>query len=126
MGKIEKISADDFMDMFAAISYLQEQRIFNADNLKNYIKTFYVVDDDVIKQIDEKIARMVESKMISKVDNHEGLYRIGERIPFQEIIANNYGSADGMVDFFFDFVSFPIPNVQLITDQDKKYIKQKD
>ncbi len=119
MEKVEKISIDDFMSMFVAVSYLQEQRLFSIDSLKNYLYNFYCVDKDVLKQLDEIIIKMEASNMIAKVANYDGLYRIGNNIPFERIVSSNYEYADGMRNFFYNYNSYSIPNVKLISEQNE-------
>ena len=124
MEKVERISIDDFMSMFIAVSFLQEQRIFSIESLKNYLRNFYNVSDETIDELDKIIIKMEEAKMLSKIPNHDSLYRIGKNIPFERIVSSNYEYADGIRDFFYDYISCSIPNVKLISEQ-SEYTKQK-
>ena len=117
MDRIEKIDIDDFMSMFVAVSFLQEQRFFNIESVKNYLQTFYQVDDDMVSQINKIAIKMEEAKMLEKVPNYNSLYKISKRIPFKEIVFSNQEYLPGMVNFFYSFNNFSIPNVKLISEQ---------
>ena len=125
MEKIEKISIEDFMSMFIAVGYLQEQRLFNIESLKNYLRIFYAVDDNIVNQIDFIAQKMEEAEMITKVDQYSGLYRISSNIPFERIISSNYEYADGMRNFFYNYINSSIPGVTLISDENETVVKQK-
>ncbi len=127
MEKIEKISTNQLMSMFIAVSYLQEQTIFNIESLKNYICAFAFYDDNdaVISQIDSIINEMLENKIISKLPNSDNLYRISNRVPFKEIIDTNGEYLDGMTKFFYNYYDCTVSNVKMISEQSEAYTKQK-
>ncbi len=117
MDRIERIDIDNFMSMFVAVSFLQEQRFFNIESVKNYLQTFYQIDDDMVDQINKIAIKMEEAKMLEKVPNYDSLYKISKRIPFKEIVFSNQEYLPEMVNFFYNFNNFPISNVKFISEQ---------
>ncbi len=117
MDRIEKIGVDDFLSMYVAVSFLQEQRFFNIESLKNYLQTFYQIDDEVINQINEIALKMEDTKMIEQVPNYDSLYKISKNIPFKEIVFGNQEYLPEMVNFFYSFNNCSIPKVKLISEQ---------
>ena len=115
------INVDDFMSMYVAVSFLQEQRFFNLESIKNYLQTFYEIDENTIKQLDDIAKKMQEAKMIDKVPNYDCLYKISKKIPFKEIIYDKYEHLDGMINFFYSFNNCSIPNVKLMSEQNDNY-----
>ncbi len=111
------INVEDFMSMYVAVSFLQEQRYFNVESIKNYLQTFYQIDENTVKQINDIAEKMVEARMIEKVPNYDCLYKINKKIPFKEIVFAHYDQLPEMVNFFFSFNNCSIPNVKLMSEQ---------
>ena len=118
MEKIGMINLNDFMSLYAAVSFLQEQRFFNINNIKNYLMTFHGASDDTISEIDSVIMNMEEAKMIESVPNFTNLYKISKKIPFKEIIFSNYDYLPVMMNFFYNVNNSSISNVKLMTSED--------
>lgn len=118
------INVDDFMSMYVAVSFLQEQRFFNFESIKNYLQTFYETDEKTIQQLDSIVKKMQEAKFIDKVPSYDCLYKISKKIPFKEIIYGNQELLPEMVNFFYSFNNCSIPNVKLISEQNDHYVKK--
>ena len=119
------INIDDFMSMYVAVSFLQEQRFFNIESMKNYLQTFQNTEDNTINKINEVIGKMQKAKMSEQVPNFDSLYKISKKIPFKEIIFDKYEYLDGMINFFYTFNNCSIPNVKLISEQNDQAVQLK-
>ena len=106
MEKGVDINIDDFMSLFIAISFLQEQRILNIINIKNYLSYALELDDKTLKGIDSSIDKMIEAKMISKVTGFDNIIKISKRIPFKEIVYDKYDYLEDMIELFYEYNNY--------------------
>lgn len=108
--KNEKISIDDFIHMFATVSFLQEQRCFNIDNLESYMNIVFKFNNEEEKVINNELRRvineMINNGYLSKIPNFEYLIKINETIPFMEYITKSFDYLDQMIKFLYNFVGY--------------------
>ena len=110
------ISVKDFIEMFMAISYVQEQRIFSYRRIKKYVRSVNWSDDtadftydDLIGELDTVFHDMLNDGIVSRVndndddnDNENALYRISDKINYREIIGSNQDSLRDMLEVFYN------------------------
>ncbi len=106
MEKGVKINIDDFMSLFVAVSFLQEQRLFNIENVKKYLESSLELDQDTLKWVDNSINEMIEAGMISKVPGFDNVLKISKKIPFKEIVYDKYDYLEEMIDFFYEYNNY--------------------
>ena len=116
------ISIENFMSMFIAVSFLQEQRYFNIFNLKNYLIEKCDITREELEEIDDIIDNMVDAGMINLVVNSKGLFKINKRIPFKEIIFDNQEKLNEMINFFYNFHSYDFTSYK---NEDEENISKK-
>ena len=117
------INIDDFMSLFIAVSFLQEQRYFNVFNLKNYLREKCGVTREELEEIDDIIDNMLDAGMINHVVNSHGLFKINKRIPFKEIVFDNQEKLNEMINFFYNFYGYDFTNSKFI-DKENINIKK--
>ena len=106
------IDIGDFMSLFVAVSFLQEQRYFNIFNLKIYLKEKCGISSEELEEIDDIIDNMVDAGMINLVTNSHGLFKINKKVPFKEIIFDNQEKLNQMINFFYNFYSYDFASIK--------------
>ncbi len=110
MEEEKKLSLDDFMDLFVTVSYLQEQRYFNLDVLKSFMKVAFKLSDEeailINDELDRIVGEMQEKGYVEMVKNFEYLVRINNSIPFMEIVTKNFEYLNKMIKFLYHYVSY--------------------
>ena len=105
--KMEKtIDIDDFMSLFVAVSFLQEQRFFNISNLKNYLIKECGLTEEESNKIDAITNEMIYAGMISPVVKFNGLFKIDKKIPFKEIVFEKHDKLNEMINFFYSYYGY--------------------
>ena len=139
MNDEKKITIEDFLYLFVAISYLHEQRYFNIDNLKEYIKKAFEFDNDVslalFDEINRVIDKMCNEKIVERKANYNYLVKINDNIPYRQIVSRNSDYLNDVTNFLYAFINYGFLenryNVELNNKDknpfnlDKVYIKKK-
>ncbi len=100
------ITVKTFLEMFVAISYLQEQRMFSYNKLKKYFKDCYdpyddsadFIYDDVKHELNTVLDDMYDEEIIDYLDTK--LCFITDKINYKEIIENNRDILPDMIEAF--------------------------
>lgn len=111
MEKDVNINIDDFMSLFIAVSFLQEQRIINVENVKHYLELTYNLDKDTLVWYDNSIQEMIDAGMVSRIPGFNNVLKISKKIPFKEIIYDKYDYLKEMIDFFYNYNNYYFENM---------------
>ena len=120
------IDVKTFVEMFVSISYLQEQRMFNSENIRVYIRKNHGANLDdydfyyyqLFNELDSTIDDMTEKGIISKIDGN--LYFITDKINYKEIINNNHHALADMTEVFYNIYGGKDKKVSLVTSNSSK------
>lgn len=116
MEKELEIDVKTFLEMFVAIGYLQEQRIFSYDLIMNMIDDAYWLDgisehyktieyDDLLNEVNLVLNNMVNNDVLSIIyqnkDNDRVQYRITNNVNYKKIIEENSNYLADMIKVFY-------------------------
>jgi len=127
MGDIREIDINVFMDLFMAICYREEQRLFNKLDLEKqvtygylpkYLPEFKAVD--VYNEMEEILEEMEEDGIIEPVEGRVNVYRVTNRIDFINIIRNNIENLKLVENFFFSILEHSYPSIIVVPSRAKE------
>ena len=106
----EKITLNEFIRMFIAVSFLREYKCINLDNLIEYIKFIFQLDDEMFSafliEIDKIFAVLVEEGVISQKKDYEYLIGINENYPVMQEIKKQFDYFGRMNKIVSDFIYY--------------------
>ena len=109
MGK-RTVSVKELVEMFVAISYLQEQRIIDYSDIYDFIDDNQKYTDvEFIDLIDEAVStlnELVNDGILSNLypNKEYGLYRVNDKIDFLELSKHSEDYLQYMNKIFFDII----------------------
>ena len=129
-----KIDIETAVKLFMAISYVQENRLFDYYQFRNYLFESYEASEDYINQeeildYEDELWRIIDAYLddglLSVIEEYDGLYRVNNCINFKYIIENNYDYYQDMIEFFYRYICQLKPNM-FVLPQNKMNNKKKN
>lgn len=131
MEKKRIVSVRELVEMFVAISYLQEVRIFKFDDICNYIRNCYnnknieydATDlDELLYEAEDTIGDLLYDDVISYVypEACYGMYKVNDKIDFIEISKYSKEYLKDMNKVFYAIHGGEPKNVKLTLSETKK------
>lgn len=100
---IQEIDLETFMKLFMAVSYTHEQVLFNEEAFTNYLWQNYLIEDDILDEIDDIIIKLEDEGIIKKIYERFHLYQISNKFDYIGLIKDNYHYYNEMIEFFYEY-----------------------
>ena len=100
---IQEIDLETFMKLFMAVSYTHEQVLFNEEAFTNYLWQNYLIEDDILDEIDDIIIKLEDEGIIKKIYERFHLYQISNKFDYIGLIKDNYHYFNEMIEFFYEY-----------------------